>query len=409
MKMSGKECLFIVLIYIFALQFGVMQKISIFQYWDEFYAGLCIPLAFLQFNGKIKLKKEKNYIKKLISALILFVLLGVIPNCIYKYQEPFSVFKDIFTNLKFFMGIATTYYLFKDLKISTYRKQIQFHTKLLILIFLILVLQNKRTHIFSVADMRFGLSAEKIFFNHPTELASVTFFLLLILMISYNNKKKNIFFVSMAVIVILSTLRFKAIVTVMLFIYMYFIVISGKKMRMIYLAPLIPFVLAIGGDEFYFYFFSTNSMDMARGALSFTSIKIAIDNFPLGTGFGTFASWASGTSYSPVYSLYGISGVWGLTKDWPQLVSDVFWPMVIAQNGFLGLILYFMILYYLFRIVMQCSKFDKKLFLGGIGALLYLFISSIAESAFVNPLALSLSFIIGMCICAYKQEEIGGF
>ena len=393
--------------YIFALQFGLMQKYAIFQYWDEFYALLCIPLILKNFNINIKFKKYNKYTYYMIAALSLFVALGIISNRVYKYQEFFAVIQDIFLNLKFFLGIVTTYYLFNNFKLSCYKNQIAHHVKLMIALYFILVLQNKITHIFDVADMRFGINAEKIFFNHPTELASTTFFLLLMLMISYTNIKQNMVFIIMAGAVILLTLRFKAIIAVMLFFYMYIIIISGKKMRVLYLLPLIPLAFVVGGNEFYFYFFSSNSMDTARGALSFTSLEIAVDTFPLGTGFGTFASWMSGVYYSPVYSLYGIGSVWGLTKEWPQFVSDVFWPMVIAQSGFIGLFLYIFIVYCLFKVIIQCSKVDKRLFLAGIGALSYLLISSIAESAFVNPLALPLSYVIGLCICVYKQSERG--
>ena len=41
----------------------------------------------------------------------------------------------------------------------------------------------------------------------------------------------------------------------------------------------------------------------------------------------------------------------------------------------------------------------------GLGALSYLLVSSIAESAFVNPLSVSLAFIIGICICDGKLKE----
>ena len=210
------------------------------------------------------------------------------------------------------------------------------------------------------------------------------------LMLTYNNFKSDILCIGLAIVVVLFTLRFKAIATVLLYIYIYMIVISGRKMKAVYLVPLIPFIFAVGGDEFYFYFFSANSMNMARGALSFTSLKIAADTFPFGAGFGTFAS---------------ISGVYGLTRDWPQLVSDVFWPMIIAQNGVIGLALYVLVIYYLFKIIYNCSKVNKRLFLAGTGALSYLLISSIAESAFVNPLSLPLAFVIGLCMCAYKQKE----
>ena len=393
--------------YIFALQFGIMQKITIFQYWDELYALLCIPLAIIRFNGRVGFKKNNKFVQNIIFALGIFLLIGIISNHVYHYQRPIAFLQDFFLNIKFFMGIATTYYLFNNFNLRKYRKQIGFHAKLLIVLFFLLVLQNKVTHIYQIANMRFGINAEKIFFNHPTELASVTFFLLLMLMLGYFNIKKDLLYICLATFVIVETLRFKAIAIVMLFIYIFLIVISGKRMKTLYIIPVIPFIFFMGGKEFYFYFFSSHSMDMARGALSFTSLKIALDMFPLGTGFGTFASWMSGVYYSPIYTLYGINNVFGLTEEWPGLVSDVFWPMIIAQNGFIGLGLYIFIIYNLFKIILQCSKPDKRLYLAGMGALIYLLVSSIAESAFVNPLALPLAFVIGLCICTYKQKERG--
>lgn len=405
MKVSRKYILFIIIMYAFALQFAIMPKIPLFKYWDEVYALLCIPLAASNFKGKLKIKKKNKNINGIIAALVVFVFIGIVSNCIYRYQVTIAVLQDVFINLKFFMAIATTYYLFRNFEIDRYKNKIRDHAKLLIALYFILVLQNKFTHFFPVADMRFGIYGEKIFFNHPTELASATFFLLLMIIISYEGVKKDSFFIVLAVIVVLSTLRFKAIATVLIFLYMYFIVVSGKKMRFLYFIPLIPFVGIIGGDEVYFYFFSENAMKMARGALSFTSLKIAKDTFPIGTGFGTFASWTSGTHYSPVYQIYGISNVWGLSKEWPQLVSDVFWPMIIAQNGIIGLILYIYIVVCLFKEISQCSKVDKRLYLAGMGALIYLVVSSLAESAFVNPLAVPLAFVIGLTKCVYDQKK----
>lgn len=407
MKASKKYYVFIAGMYLFTLQFGIMGKSTLFQYWDEIYASLAIPLAIFSSKGKISIKKENKYINRIIVALIFFVIVGLLSNVFFQYQKWLAVMQDVFINLKFFLGIATTYYLFRNFEINKYKYKINLHAKVLTVLFFILVIQNKITHVFEVADGRFGISAEKLFFNHPTELASTTFFLLLVLMLTYSSTKKELIFVMMASFIILATLRFKAIATVLLFIYMYVIVLSGRKMKMLYLIPLLPFIVVVCGNEFFFYFFGKNTMDMARGALTYTSIRVANDSFPLGAGFGTFASWMSGVYYSPLYVMYGINGVWGLGKVWPGLVSDVFWPMIIAQNGYIGLFIYLFIVYCLFRLIMQCSKYDKKIFMAGIGALLYLLVSSIAESAFVNPLALPLSFIIGLCVCTYKQKERG--
>lgn len=407
MKLSLRLILFILIMYLFALQLAIMHVIPVFQYVDELYALMCVPLWAIRFHWVLKLKKENKQINIILLLLLLFVGIGIFSNLVYSYQTFSAALRDVFINLKFFMGIATTYLLFRDFNIRKYVHPIKANAKFLILLYFVLVMQNKVTHVFPVADMRFGLYAEKIFFNHPTELASTTFFLLLVVVICYENFKKDFFYIVIAAFTIMLTLRFKALAAVLAFLYMFFIVTSGRRLKMLYLVPIVPFAVLVGGKEFSFYFFSERAMDMARGALSFTSLAIAKDTFPLGAGFGTFASWTSGTSYSPLYEMYGISKVWGLEPDSPTLVSDVFWPMILAQVGVIGLVLYVAIIVYLFVLIFRCSRNNKYLLLAGYGAMVYLLVSSIAESAFVNPLALPLAFVIGLSVCNDYQRKRG--
>lgn len=78
----------------------------------------------------------------------------------------------------------------------------------------------------------------------------------------------------------------------------------------------------------------------ARTALYVTSMRIAVDEFPLGEGFGRFGSWISRTDYSPVYRVYGIDNVYGLRPQNPVYATDTFWPMVVGEAGVLGLAAY---------------------------------------------------------------------
>jgi O-antigen ligase len=78
----------------------------------------------------------------------------------------------------------------------------------------------------------------------------------------------------------------------------------------------------------------------ARGLLYQAGKKIAVQHFPLGVGFGRFASYTSGSSYSAVYDEYGLSGVWGLSRPHPQFISDVSWPSVAGETGVLGLLFF---------------------------------------------------------------------
>jgi hypothetical protein len=84
----------------------------------------------------------------------------------------------------------------------------------------------------------------------------------------------------------------------------------------------------------------TSSQTTARARLYKTGENIAKNEFPLGAGFGRFASYASRIFYSPVYKQYELNSVWGLSRKYPQFIDDTSWPSVIGETGYGGLVIY---------------------------------------------------------------------
>lgn len=81
------------------------------------------------------------------------------------------------------------------------------------------------------------------------------------------------------------------------------------------------------------------AQDMVRTVLTKQSVTIANDFFPLGSGAGTYASPPSyQMGYSEIYVRYGLSGLWGASRETANFLVDVFWPKVIAQSGYIGLV-----------------------------------------------------------------------
>lgn len=78
----------------------------------------------------------------------------------------------------------------------------------------------------------------------------------------------------------------------------------------------------------------------ARIALYLTSLDIARDHVPFGAGLGRFGSWMSRTEYSSVYAAYDLDGIFGLSPQNPQYITDTFWPQVAGEMGVLGLVGY---------------------------------------------------------------------
>jgi hypothetical protein len=84
----------------------------------------------------------------------------------------------------------------------------------------------------------------------------------------------------------------------------------------------------------------TSSETTARARLYTAGERIAADNFPLGAGFGRFASYASRLYYSPVYKQYELNSDWGLSRTYPQFIDDTSWPSVIGETGYGGFVAY---------------------------------------------------------------------
>ena len=178
-------------------------------------------------------------------------------------------------------------------------------------------------------------------------------------------------------LVLASTLRFKSIAFIPIYMYLYYIVF--KKQRKLQLLD-VGILCVLGGvfaiSQVMEYF---NNPDWARNVLTMNSLNIAKDNFPIGTGFGTYASWASGESYSNIYYDYNI---------------NTFWPMIIGQFGVLGLGIYIYILLRIYKNIINNDNLDY--YFGQILALLYLIILSIAEASFSGPIVVVYMALIAV-------------
>ena len=402
---SVKYFLFIIVLYMFTFEFALMQYISVAKYWDEVYALLFIPLFISRyFKDKNRLVRKTDFL--IFFSAIVYVCIGLLGNALFQFQGIAAVVSDVLLNLKFFLGIYTTIYLFENLDYHEYGVQIKAHVKLIIAVLTILVIIDEVIKYFPSYEERYGIRSEQLFFGHPTGLSSVGFFLTLALCLFYEKKTKDKFFLLASSFLVVSTMRFKALAVVAIFLFLFVIVeMLDKKLTWKGLSVCGIAGVAIGWQQISGYFLQKSSLLNARGALTYKAFEIGNKYFPLGTGLGTFASAPSADHYSRVYRMFGISDVYGLTSDNPILVSDVFWPMVIGQTGYLGLIVYIILTLLIVIKIFKSYTLDRNYYLAGLGAIIYLLVSSTAESAFVNPLSLPLSVIIGMIFIEVNKSN----
>ena len=393
-KVNIKYLFLLITIYILIFQNLLQNLFKPIKYYDEILALLLIPLLIFRMlkhkKNDIKIKKTTIFMIFLMS-MIFFV--GIISNILYQYQPLEVYWGDALLIFKFFFVYFLSENIWKNGEIvNKYSEKIYKHTRLFLSFLFIATILN---YIFKMWpwEYRWGIMSNKLFYDHPTILAATCVFLLVLLILTQKYKKIDL---AICAFILVSTLRLKAIGTAcVIAIIIYWVNKKNKKISISKFMILGIILMVLAWDQIIYYYLGNE--DTARNQLTIKSIEIARDHFPIGTGFGTYASYLSGKNYSPIYSMYDLDNIWGLEEKNPIFVSDTFWPMIIGQFGIIGTLSYVMCLIIIFkRIQMNFSKENKNVYLAQICCFVYLIISSTSEAAFVHPTAIPLAIILGL-------------
>ena len=396
--------IFIFCIYLFIFKDAFVNSLPLLRYVDELFALMSIPCFALKLSKndfRIRIKENKT-----VFLIVIFCICGFTGNLIWKYQPLFrAAIPDFYLNLKFWLAIYVGGCVFSQVNLDKYGRRISRHIVIIMCIWIILIFGDYIIpgHLFE-ANIRYGLRSTQLYYEVHTFFAAACAFL--ISMLTLVKRKTTHFEVKICILLIMlaSTLRSKAFGAIVLYIVIYFYVFFRKKKINAMTIVATAFAgLIIAWTQIQYYFFSNIKDDSARNVLLLKCFKIAKDYFPFGAGFGTYASHYSGKYYSPLYSMYSLSFVHGLKPDDVVFVSDTFWPMIIGQNGYIGLGCYVLALMYLLKKIIPYFKIRREYYAAALFALGYLGISSLAESAFVNSFAIPLAMVIGMII--YRNES----
>lgn len=405
-----------------------MEKVwDPFSYIDEIVAliGAILGVYDIVIVRKCRPSKEQMIVGVLITA---FVVTGLAGNLIYQYQPIKSVIIDLYTNLKFFFAVGTGYYLFKNAEWKDLENVATVNARLIVFFIFILFLVDRVLNIWP-AEIRYGIKSVILFYHHMTYLAGAMAFIVVLLTIFY--QKKNLPYIAMVLVIIAFTLRSKAIVAVLAYIAMFvFFVVLKQKLKLWYLAVLGIAGIAIAWPKISFYFIELAGHS-ARSVFLITSLLIMKEYFPIGTGFGTFGSAEAAKNYSPVYYKYNFHLNYELrnvndletalelikNNEWlsaqyannpnfiygQNFMSDHFWPIIFGQTGVIGTVMFLVILFYFAYKCLKLYEYNLYSYVGVMFVFVYILISSIAEPAFHNAVAIPLAIAVGIVFC--KSES----
>lgn len=407
-KISKKSAVFVVLIYVYTFRNIINSYISIFQYADELLAAIGLFVLLMNLVHRNRIKKDSLLF---LTGISLFVISGLFSSFLYKYQPFGSVaLPDLLLSTKFFLWIYLGVYVCQKSRENPEDMLglLARHAGYLLFFLFILTVFDIIFHLFNqYVDIKMGMRAVGLY-EGAASLASTAASLMCFAIMGQKKLRwsKEIIY---GLCVLMATLRFKSLAAVAVFVLFFFYGETVKKRIKWWHVVILGFVAVfVAKDQIAAAFTS----GVARYILFIVGFRIMKDYFPFGTGFGTYASYYSKVRYSPVYGMYHISSVYGLTQQKASFVNDTFWPMVFGQTGLLGTLGYCMALYWIFSRLQSCMSRNISLYYGGMYALLYLLITSAGESAFLHWNALLFALIFGIIIsysytanpCTVKED-----
>lgn len=170
-------------------------------------------------------------------------------------------------------------------------------------------------------------------------------------------------------------------------------------------APLVGVV----GATYHEYF--SNIDVTARTLMTIDSGKLALAAFPLGVGFGRFGSAVASSHYSPLYEELGYTSIYGMGPgERGGFLTDTFWPSLVAETGFLGVLCYFAGLVLLVRpawLLMRRAAHHRAQWVGAVVVawMIQMLIESTAAPVFTGPPMFGPVFVLAGIAAAVHLHE----
>lgn len=392
-KLLNKNTIVGVFLVLFVFQALIERLIPFFSYFDEFVAMAAILYAMCRLISSRKFTVKKPY---LVMSLCVFVyfLLASVSTLIYHYQNLFHSLAGAFLSLKWFFLMIGGYYIYplikglseKSLKNTVFLVTVvlfvwTIHTKFLSAVIPLLV-EVTMWDLCAKCLLLIAITLA-LFEKSRIEYAVI---ILNCVMLALSGKAKG--FGALALIALVS----------------FWTMFKGKKFKLYQLFAAAFVVIAAGWQKIHFYFIEGKRLQYARYMLYETSVKIANDYFPLGTGWSTFGSHYAAERYSPVYFIYGLGFHRELGYYNHMFLNDSYWPIVIAESGWLGFAAVLGFCIVLYFCIDRLFSNSKKFYAAGIVVLGYMMITSLEETGFQQPVLSGLGVMMGLLLAAGSNE-----
>lgn len=332
----------------------------LFRYLDEILAVSGVIYIAVNFN---KLNKNVLIIIFLLFALTIVGLLGTFINRLQTGLFPIII--DILAFWKVFLTFILSDAIVGRLSERSKKKVVKTINIILVpwmLLAFILAIGNLFADIGFSDARRFGYRCFMFFYPKSSTFSNIFYIIILFITLNYhyNKTRTNFIILAMSLTVWFLTLRSRAVLFVFIFIGMfYWLVYRGKRLKykLTSIMILLCFSLFVVGEKIE----DTFSDDAAPRTILLTyGIKTMMTYMPIGAGFGTYGTDVACTYYSKLYRRYGFEYAYGLNPNDTQYAHDTYWPAVMGEMGFVGVLIMAGVVFFWTRVILKYSASKLK-------------------------------------------------
>ena len=389
---------------LFALIFGVIFYDLIdtlgFSYTDE----LCVVFLLLLFGYRVFTSTEWLFNKAFLFAIFVFIFYLVYSMAIASNTKG-AIMKDFVIQVKPYLSFFCVYALRPELSDNQKRMIRQLIVICSLYVFVVGltstvyedIIEYTFVHRSRIATASTALATLYLYCSNYTKTDKYAFMLILAIGLFSTRSKHFGFFViaTMLVFYLNRSLKVRFNLRNTIFI------ISTLALTVLVAWKKINFYFVLGGfgtgrsvDEFY-----------ARMALYYFALLILNDFFPFGSGFASYATHASGESYSSIYAKYHMDNMFGLTKARYDFVADTYYP-ALAQFGYAGVILFFYFWFYLFRKAVKLfSKGYVKEAVLAILIIIFFIIECTSDATLTHNRGMFMMMLLGLVLTEAKKKD----
>lgn len=358
---------------------GILLKNS-----DEIFAFIMIVVVVLNLK-----KVELNLFG--IGFFWAFIAWGIICTILFGEQSFLVAAKDCFVCSKFIITFWGVYIIFiKYLDVNKIKQPLLKITKILTCI-------TSSYCVYSLISSN-TMDGIRLLQSHGVNLSHIAVGFISIFLCCKERKK---IWILMCCVIAGSSMTAKSFGIIVLVISVLYFKqwFYGRKKFILYI-NIIAGMYCVGLESIEIFFLNTSS---ARSLLFWGAYNIAKEKIIFGVGYAMYGSSQAALVYSPIYVLNGFANRYGMTQTNIIFLTDSFWPIIIGQFGFIGLILFGLFIFKFLRHIFWIKKIDYNLFITSLVLTSYLLIMSFASTAFFNPIAVPYAVILGM---AFAESEL---